>query len=123
MSSVGMPSVMQMIRFDLGVGGRFHDGVGSEWRRHKNHGSVGVGLVRCPRATVLKMGQPSCVVPPLLGVDSSDDLGYRRRRWVLAWKRGLPGQSGPCTITRVFLSTRIDIKSTSLRGATLSPLP
>ena len=39
MSSVGMPSVMQTINSNLGVG-RFHDRVGRIRRRHKDHGSI-----------------------------------------------------------------------------------
>ena len=66
MSSAGMPSVMQTMSGMPGVG-RFHDGVGRGRRRNEDHRGVGAGLLD-RFATVLKIGQPSCVVPPLPGV-------------------------------------------------------
>ena len=44
MSSTGMPSVMQTIELDAGVGG-LEDGVGGARRRHEDHRRVGAGLL------------------------------------------------------------------------------
>ena len=57
--------------------------------------------------TVLKIGQPSCVVPPLPGV-TPPTIFVPYAALALAWK--VPSRPvRPCTITRVFLSTRIAI--------------
>ena len=91
---------------DAGVRG-FEDGVGCEWRRDEDDGGVRAGLLRPPRLTVLKTGQPSCVVPPLPGVTPPTTLvPYSAQP--LAWKvPSLPVM--PWTIRRVFLSTRTAI--------------
>ena len=52
---------------DAGVG-RFHHRVGGERRRHEDDRRVRAGLLRPRPCTVSKIGQPSCVVPPLPGV-------------------------------------------------------
>src|SRR6266567_637782 len=51
---------------DLRVG-RFHDGIGRKRRWNEDYGSF-APVLSTASCTVLKIGQPSCVVPPLPGV-------------------------------------------------------
>ena len=67
MSRVGMPSVMQTTSGDAGIGG-FHDGVGGEWRRHKDHGGIGAGFLHGLRHGVEHRQGPDACCRPLPGV-------------------------------------------------------
>src|SRR5579863_8929779 len=123
MSSVGMPSVMQTIRSSSAS-------AASMMASAANGGGTKMTVAFAPvlpaaSRTVLKIGQPSCVVPPLPGV-TPPTICVPYAALVFAWN--VPSRPvRPWTITRVFLSTRIDIyKSSLLRtnasGATcLSP--
>src|SRR3954467_14493916 len=69
-------------------------------------------------ATVLNTGQPSCVVPPFPGVTPPTTL-VPYSADPLAWK--VPSRPvRPCTMRRVFLSTRTDILSLA---STQYPVP
>src|SRR5271155_2433773 len=105
MSSVGMPSVMQTMRSSPAS-------AASMIASAANGGGTKIMVVSAPvfstaSCTVLKMGQPSCVVPPLPGVTPPTTcVPYAAQ--ALAWK--VPSRPvRPCTIRRVFLSTRIAI--------------
>jgi len=63
MSSVGMPSVMQTNERNARVL-RLENRIGGKRRRNENHGCV-APVFSTASATVLKTGQPSCVMPPL----------------------------------------------------------
>src|SRR5580658_5696064 len=101
MSSVGMPSVMQTIS------GRPASSA-SRIASAANGGGTKITVALAPvfstaSATVLKTGQPSCVVPPFPGVTPpTTTVPYSAAP--LAWNvPSLPVI--PCTISRVFLST------------------
>src|SRR3954471_20525415 len=105
MSRVGMPSVMATMS---GIPAS----AASMMASAANGGGTKMTVALAPvfsiaSATVLKTGQPSCVVPPLPGVTPPTTLvPYSAEP--LAWK--VPSRPvRPCTIRRVFLSTRTDI--------------
>src|SRR5690348_11701527 len=107
MSSVGMPSVMQTIR-------SISASAASMIASAANGGGTKMTLVFAPvlstaSCTVLKIGQPSCVVPPFPGVTPPTTwVPYSAH--ALAWNvPSLPVK--PCTINRVFLSTRMAMKT------------
>src|SRR5580692_5418909 len=107
MSSVGIPSVMQTMRSSSAS-------AASMMASAANGGGTKITVVSAPvfstaSCTVLKMGQPSCVVPPLPGVTPPTTwVPYAAQ--ALAWK--VPSRPvRPCTIKRVFLATRIDINT------------
>src|SRR5580658_2414832 len=106
MSSVGIPSVMQTMRSSSAS-------AASMMASAANGGGTKITVVSAPvfstaSCTVLKMGQPSCVVPPLPGVTPPTTCVPLAAQ-ALAWK--VPSRPvSPCTINRVFLSTRIAIK-------------
>src|SRR5580658_5439949 len=102
MSSVGMPSVMQTIS---GIPASSASRIASA----ANGGGTKITVALAPffstaSATVLLTGQPSCVVPPLPGVTpQTTPVPYSAAPF--AWNvPSLPVI--PCTISRVFLSTR-----------------
>ena len=66
MSIAGMPSVMQTIS-GSSASTRFHNGIGGARRWNEDDAGVRAGLIDS-FCTVLKIGQPSWVVPPLPGV-------------------------------------------------------
>src|SRR5579863_3491947 len=105
MSSVGIPSVMHTMS---GMPASSASRIASA----ANGGGTKIIGALAPvfataSATVLKTGQPSCVVPPLPGVTPPTTLvPYSAQP--LAWKvPSLPVM--PCTISRVFSSTNTDI--------------
>src|ERR1035438_4369127 len=105
MSSVGMPSVMHTIN---GIPAAAASRIPSA----ANGGGTKIMVAFAPvsftaSSTVLKTGQPSCVVPPLPGV--TPPTTFVPYSWQpLAWN--VPSRPViPCTINRVFLSTRTDI--------------
>src|ERR1700733_14556889 len=105
MSSVGIPSVMQIIS------GRPASSA-SRMASAAKGGGTKMTVALAPVfstawATVSKTGQPSCVVPPLPGVTPPTTLvPYSAQP--LAWKvPSLPVM--PCTMSRVFSSTNTDI--------------
>src|SRR5580693_3386406 len=107
MSRVGMPSVMQTMRSSPAS-------AASIMASAANGGGTKIMVVSAAvfstaSCTVLKMGQPSCVVPPLPGVTPPTTwVPYAAQ--ALAWK--VPSRPvRPCTIKRVFLSTRIAINT------------
>src|ERR1700734_1718377 len=109
-SSVGMPSVMQTIRSSSAS-------AASIIASAANGGGTKITVVSAPvfstaSCTVLKMGQPSCVVPPLPGVTPPTTcVPYAAQ--ALAWK--VPSRPvRPCTINRVCLLTRIAIYDSSI---------
>ena len=67
MSSVGMPSVMQTTSATPASAASMTASAAGG-RRHEDDRRVRAGLAAPPPRTVLKIGQPSCVVPPLPGV-------------------------------------------------------
>src|SRR6202051_2859306 len=106
-SSVGMPSVMQMTR---GISEPAAPRIPSA----ANGGGTKITVAFAPvsftaSSTVLKTGHPSCVVPPLPGVTPPTTLvPYSAQP--LACK--VPSRPViPCTISRVFLSTKTAITS------------
>ena len=80
---------------DTGVG-RLHDGVGGKRRRHEDDAGVGAGLANGV-VHLLKIGQPSWVVPPLPGVTPPTTfVPYAAA--ALAWN--VPSRPvSPCTIS------------------------
>src|SRR5208282_2055364 len=103
MSSVGTPSVMQTINSTSAS-------AASMMASAANGGGTKITDASAPvlstaSCTVLKTGQPSCVVPPLPGVTPPTILVPYSAQ-ALAWN--VPSRPvSPCTITRVDLSTRI----------------
>src|SRR3954452_22639377 len=104
-SSTGMPSVMQM------TSGR-PAAVASRMPSAANGGGTKITETFAPvsftaSSTVLKTGQPSCVVPPLPGVTPPTTLVPYSAQ-ALAWN--VPSRPViPCTISSVFLSTKTAI--------------
>src|SRR6202022_702823 len=104
-SSTGMPSVMQMTRGSPAA-------VASRIPSAANGGGTKITETFAPvsftaSSTVLKTGQPSWIVPPLPGVTPPTTLvPYSAQPF--AWN--VPSRPViPCTISRVFLSTRTAI--------------
>ena len=100
MSSVGMPSVMQTIS-------SISASAASMMASAANGGGTKITVAFAPvlstaSCTVLKIGQPSCVVPPLPGVTPPTTcVPYAAQ--ALAWN--VPSRPvSPCTISRVDLS-------------------
>ena len=58
--------------------GRLHDRVGRKRRRHEDDRRIRAGLAHAS-CTLLKIGQPSCVVPPLPGVTPPTTVRAVRR--------------------------------------------
>src|SRR5580704_12035654 len=105
MSSVGIPSVMHTIN---GIPASSASRIASA----ANGGGTNIIVAFAPvsataSATVLNTGQPSCTVPPLPGVTPPTTfVPYSAQP--LAWNvPSLPVM--PCTMSRVFLSTKTDI--------------
>ena len=73
MSATGMPSVMQTISGDAGVGG-LEDRVGGAGGGTKMTVASAPVLLRRPRATVSKIGTPSHDGARLAGRDAGDHL-------------------------------------------------
>src|SRR5271167_2521422 len=107
-SSVGIPSVMQTIN-------SISASAASIIASAANGGGTKITEASAPvlstaSCTVLKMGHPSCVVPPLPGVTPPTILVPYSAQ-ALAWK--VPSRPvSPCTMTRVDLSTRMLISPT-----------
>src|SRR5579863_4577930 len=105
MSSVGIPSVMHTMS---GMPASSASRIASA----ANGGGTKIIVALAPvsrtaSVTVLNTGQPSCVVPPLPGVTPPTTF-VPYSALPLAWKLpSLPVM--PCTISRVFLSTRTAI--------------
>src|SRR6267154_5023352 len=104
-SSVGMPSVMQTMSSTSAS-------AASMIASAANGGGTKITVALAPvlsaaSCTVLKIGQPSCVVPPLPGVTPPITfVPYAAQAF--AWK--VPSRPvSPCTINRVRLSTKIAI--------------
>src|SRR5882762_7013032 len=105
MSSTGMPSVMQITSGTPAA-------VASRIPSAANGGGTKITDTFAPvsftaSSTVLNTGQPSCVVPPLPGVTPPTTfVPYSAQPF--AWN--VPSRPViPCTISRVFLSTRTAI--------------
>src|SRR5580704_4515616 len=102
-SSVGMPSVMHTIS-------SISASAASIIASAANGGGTKITEVSAPvlstaSCTVLKMGHPSCVVPPLPGV-TPPTIFVPYSAQALAWN--VPSRPvSPCTMTRVDLSTRM----------------
>ena len=110
MSRVGMPSVMQTISSSSASAASMMASAA------KGGGTkitdVSAAVLFTASCTVLNIGQPSCVVPPLPGV-TPPTIWVPYSAQALAWN--VPSRPvSPCTITRVDLFTRMLMNSSLL---------
>src|ERR1700691_2300336 len=118
MSSVGMPSVMQTMS---GIPASSASRIASA----ANGGGTKIMVALAPvsftaSVTVLKTGQPSCVVPPLPGVTPPTTLVPYSAQPLACKVPSLPVM--PCTMSRVFSSTNTDIDCSRVPVRVLSLL-